>query len=260
VIGTPIPPENGPESEFLGRWPYPSAPLTSRIAYAAVPVIAPVEGENTPGAPTTLDWDATLAYRHRVWSYGLGVADAMDTAQRGLGLDWPTTIELIQRTAREAASVKGALVCGAGTDQLDSAAVVSAPSALRRITNAYLEHIEVVEQAGARVVLMASQALAATARDADDYLTVYSEVLAQVDRPVILHWLGEMFDPMLTCYWGSRDVSTATQTVLTLVRSHTNRIDGIKVSCSTSTTKSSFGPRYLPTFGCTPATTSTTPS
>ncbi|MGP5218881.1 dihydrodipicolinate synthase family protein [Arthrobacter rhombi] len=224
-------------------WLKPSTPITSRHAYAAAHVIPDVRAENVPGAPAQLDWDTTLAYRHELWSYGLGVADAMDTAQRGMGLDWAATGELIRRSAAEAAavvaskapatagkSVRDLLACGAGTDQLDLATVPSGPAGLNVVLEAYREQMALVEEAGAKTILMASRALAAVATDAEDYLHVYSTLLREAKQPVILHWLGTMFDPALAGYWGSDDVATATDTFSSLVSGHAEKIDGVKVS------------------------------
>ncbi|MBB5872249.1 hypothetical protein F4553_005683 [Allocatelliglobosispora scoriae] len=172
-----------------------------------------------------MDWDATLRFRHHLWSLGLGVADAMDTAQRGMGLDWATTRELIARSGAEAASVGGLLACGAGTDQL-----APGEHTLAAIVDAYEEQLAVVEASGANVILMASRALAATATSVDDYHAVYGKLLSQASRPVILHWLGDMFDPALHGYWGSADLDEATGTVLSLIKTHADRIDGIKIS------------------------------
>ncbi|MFI5530630.1 dihydrodipicolinate synthase family protein [Kitasatospora sp. NPDC051853] len=202
----------------------PAGPApASRTVFAAAHVVADPLGGNAPGAPAAVDWDATLAFRHHLWSLGLGVADAMDTAQRGMGLDWAATAELIRRSGAEARAVGGRLACGVGTDQL------TAPS-LDGVRAAYAEQLEVVEQAGAQPILMASRALAATARGPQDYLEVYGELIKQSGQPVILHWLGEMFDPALAGYWGSADLDAATDTVLTLIKEHADRIDGIKVS------------------------------
>ncbi|MCW2722807.1 dihydrodipicolinate synthase family protein [Pseudonocardia sp.] len=211
-------------------WTRPTGPIRSRVAYAAAHVVPVVDADNAPGAPAVLDWDVTLAYRHELWSYGLGVADAMDTAQRGMGLDWAATRELIRRSGAEAAAVGGALACGAGTDQLDRAMIPDGPAGLRSVEAAYREQVEVVTEAGATVILMASRALAGAARGAQDYLEVYSRLLSEADRPVILHWLGAMFDPALSGYWGSHDLPTATATVLDLIRAHPEKVDGIKVS------------------------------
>lgn len=213
-----------------GRWRRPEQPITSRIAYAAAHVVPRTLADNTPGAPADLDWDATMAYRHELWSYGLGVADAMDTAQRGMGLDWAATRELIRRSGREAAAVGGRLACGAGTDQLVLEDIPSGSSGLATIIDAYREQVEVVRDAGAQVILMASRALARVAQSPADYLTVYNEVLSAADQPVILHWLGDMFDPALRGYWGSNEISTATKTFLDLIGSNADKVDGVKVS------------------------------
>ena len=191
----------------------------SRIAYAAAPVTADPTAENVPGAPAVLDWDTTLRFRHHLWSYGFGVAEAMDTAQRGAGLDYPATRELIRRSAAEARAAGGAIVAGVGTDQLPPG-----PATLDEITKAYLEQLHDVRDAGATPVLMCSRHLAAAARDADDYRRVYGELLSQTDRPVLLHWLGEAFDPALAGYWGHRGA------VLDIITEHHDRIDGIKLS------------------------------
>jgi len=196
-----------------------------RVAFAAAHVVADPTQPQGPGIPSALDWDATLAFRHHLWALGLGVADAMDTAQRGMGLDWAATKELIVRSGAEARSVGGLVACGAGTDQL------SAPApAIPEIIAAYEEQISIVEGAGAQVVLMASRALAAQARGPEDYAHVYGRLLSQVERPAILHWLGTPFDPALEGYWGSADLDTAAGHVLDLMREHAAKVDGIKVS------------------------------
>jgi hypothetical protein len=206
------------------------AGFSSRKVYAAAHVVADPKADNGPGRPAVIDWDATLRFRHHLWSLGFGVADAMDTAQRGMGLDWSATQELIKRGAAEARTVDSANVpslvaCGAGTDHLAAGAYT-----LPEISAAYTEQLDVVQGAGARVILMASRALAASARSADDYLAVYGTLLEQADSPVILHWLGDMFDPALTGYWGSADVAQATETVLALIRANPAKVDGLKVS------------------------------
>ncbi len=213
-----------------GPWHRPTTPITSRIVYAAAHVVPKVTADCSPGAPADLDWDVTMAYRHELWSYGLGVADAMDTAQRGMGLDWAATRELIGRSGRDAAAVGGLLSCGAGTDQLDIADIPSGAAGLAMITDAYRSQIEVVRDAGAQVILMASRALAHVAQTPADYLSVYGTLLAEADRPVILHWLGEMFDPALRGYWGSADIDSATATFRELVDTHADKVDGVKVS------------------------------
>jgi hypothetical protein len=211
----------GTGSEFA----VPGRQFVSRTAYAAAPVVADPLGENIPGAPAAVDWEATLRLRRQLWSHGFGVAEAMDTAQRGMGLDYPSTRELIRRTAAEASRDGHLIVAGVATDQLPAG-----PAALDDVRKAYAEQLRDVQETGATPVLMCSRHLAAAARSADDYLSVYGELLSQADQPVILHWLGESFDPALAGYWGSADVATATETVLALIEQHRSRVAGIKVS------------------------------
>ncbi|RJL31769.1 dihydrodipicolinate synthase family protein [Bailinhaonella thermotolerans] len=203
----------------------PSGEPRSRVVYAAAHVVADPLADNTPGAPAVLDWDATLAFRRHLWSYGLRVAEAMDTAQRGMGLDWAATRELIERGAAEAAACGGGIACGVGTDQL-----APGTGTLDDVIAAYEEQLAVVEAAGADVILMASRRLAAVARGPEDYAEVYGRLLGQVSRPVILHWLGPMFDPALDGYWGSGDLDEATGHVVALIGEHAGKIAGIKVS------------------------------
>jgi len=199
--------------------------FSSRVVFAAAHVVADPRGENVPGAPAVIDWETTLAFRQHLFRYGLGVAEAMDTAQRNMGLDWSATQELITRSAALAREHGARIASGAGTDQL-----LAPAGSLEEVTRAYLEQVEFVEAAGSQVIMMASRQLAATARSAEDYLQVYSAVLTQASRPVILHWLGEMFDPQLSSYWGSTDIPTATRTFLDLINEHTTKVDGVKVS------------------------------
>ena len=206
-------------------WDKPSGAPRSRIAYAAAHVVADPRAENAPGEPAVLDWERTLAFRHHLWSHGLGVAEAMDTAQRGMGLDYVATKELVRRSAAEAAAVGGRIVAGVATDQLAPGAVT-----LEQIGRAYAEQLSDVLTAGAAPVLMCSRHLAAAARDADDYLGIYRPLLDQSDKPVVLHWLGTAFDPALEGYWGSSDVDKATETVLELINANPAKVDGIKVS------------------------------
>jgi len=201
-------------------------PPRSRVAIAAAHVVADPLAPGDPVAEPAIDWEATLAYRRHLWSYGLGVAEAMDTAQRGGALTWPLAKELIQRSAAEAKAVGGQLVCGAVTDQLDP----TAPATLEEIAAAYLEQCVVIEEAGATPVVMCSRHLARAARDADDYRRVYDEVLGAASRPVMLHWLGEVFDPALRGYWGAVDPAEAIDAVAEMITAHAERVDGIKVS------------------------------
>jgi hypothetical protein len=203
----------------------PAGPAHARIAYAAAHVVADPGAENIPGAPAALDWGRTLAFRHHLWMHGLGVAEAMDTAQRGMGLDYAATRELIRRSAVEARAAGGRIVAGVGTDQLPPG-----PASLADVARAYAEQLADVLDAGAQPVVMCSRHLAGAATSADDYLRVYADLLALTDRPVILHWLGPMFDPALAGYWGSDDLDAATATVLTLIGASPATVEGIKVS------------------------------
>jgi hypothetical protein len=204
----------------------PAEPLRSRVAYSAAHVVAEPLADINPWSETRLDWEATMAYRRHLWSYGLAVAEAMDTAQRGMGLDWETAKELIRRSIAEAQAAGGLVACGAGTDHLQPGNAVTVDDVIA----AYEEQVGYVEGGGGRVILMASRALARSAKSADDYARVYSRILSQVRQPVILHWLGEMFDPQLKGYWGSGDVTAAMQTCLAVIREHAAKVDGIKIS------------------------------
>ncbi|MET7711475.1 dihydrodipicolinate synthase family protein [Streptomyces sp. NPDC005407] len=200
------------------------AALASRTVFSAAHVVADPYADASPDSPAAVDWDATLAFRRHLWSHGLGVAEAMDTAQRGMGLDWAGAAELIRRSAAEAKAVGGTIACGVGTDQL------TGPASLDEVGAAYEEQLAVVEAAGAQAILMASRALTATARTPDDYFSVYGHLLRQASEPVILHWLGPMFDPALEGYWGSTDLDAATSVFLDVIAAHPDKVDGIKVS------------------------------
>ncbi|MER7968748.1 dihydrodipicolinate synthase family protein [Streptomyces sp. NPDC096080] len=201
----------------------PGAPFTSRTVFSAAHVVADPLADTTPDGPAAVDWDATLAFRRHLWSHGLGVAEAMDTAQRGMGLDWPTAAELIRRSAAEAKASGGRIACGVGTDQITA-------GTLAEVRAAYEEQLALVEESGAQAVLMASRALAAAASGPEEYLEVYGHLLRQAAGPVVLHWLGPMFDPALEGYWGSADLDTATDTFLDVIAAHPDKVDGIKVS------------------------------
>lgn len=200
-------------------------PARERVAYAAAHVVADPAAVNAPGEPARLDWEATLAFRHHLWDQGLGVADAMDTAQRGMGLDWSATAELIRRSGAEAAARGAALACGVGTDQLESS-----QASLESVVQAYGEQLDTVQGAGATPVLMASRLLTALAQGPEDYVKVYSTLLERAERPVILHWLGAAFDPALAGYWGYADPAEAIEPVAALIADHADRVEGIKVS------------------------------
>jgi len=202
------------------------ARFETRIAFAAAHVVVDPLRTAEPLTHPVVDWDATIAYREHLWSLGFGVAEAMDTAQRGMGLDWPTALELIKRSTA-AAKTRGALVAsGAGTDHLP----VGGTLTLQNVTNAYLEQCEAIEAVDGRIILMASRALPTIARHAEDYAAVYASVLSQVRQPVILHWLGPMFDPALEGYWGSPTIPEATENCLSIIHAHKEKIDGIKIS------------------------------
>ncbi|OCJ14004.1 dihydrodipicolinate synthase family protein [Rhizobium sp. AC44/96] len=199
----------------------------SRIAYAAAHVVADPLADNDPWIAPAIDWDRTLAFRHRLWDLGLGVAEAMDTAQRGMGLGWPEARELIRRALAEAAGRKDALIaCGVGTDHL----VAGPDVTIDQIIRAYEEQMETVEAAGGRIILMASRALAAAAKHPDDYVRVYDRILRQAKQPVIIHWLGEMFDPALEGYWGNVDHMKAMSTCLQVIEANAAKVEGIKIS------------------------------
>jgi hypothetical protein len=208
--------------------PGASRPPLNRSVYAAAHVVIdPLATTDPWDASPVVDWDATLAFREHLWSLGFKVAEAMDTAQRGMGVDWPVARELIRRSLRHARTVPGAdLACGAGTDQLTPGAQVT----LAQVEAAYREQIEAVEAEGGRVILMASRALVRCAAGPDDYLALYGRLLRDVSRPVVLHWLGEMFDPALRGYWGTSDLAQALDTVAHLIRDHAAKVDGIKIS------------------------------
>ncbi len=200
---------------------------TNRIFFSAAHVVADPLADIDPWVSASVDWDATIAYRRYLWSLGLGVAEAMDTAQRGMGLDWPTALELIRRSVEAARDVPGALVfSGAGTDHL----TLSPSLTLDEIIRAYEEQVDAIESVDGRIILMASRALVAAAKSPDDYATVYGRILRGVKQPVILHWLGEMFDPALAGYWGAPDHDAAMDICLGILADHADKVDGIKIS------------------------------
>jgi hypothetical protein len=204
----------------------PTRPFT-RIAYSAAHVVADPYATVDPWVTAALDWDATMAYRQRLWSLGLGVAEAMDTAQRGMGLDWPTSLELIRRSLDAARDHPGALVAsGCGTDHL----AFDESTTVDDVIRAYEEQMEAIESLGGKLIVMASRALARVATSAADYERVYDRILMQSKQPVVLHWLGDMFDPALAGYWGSADVDTAMATALGVIAANPGKVDGIKIS------------------------------
>jgi Protein of unknown function (DUF993) len=226
-----LPRSDGTLSRYTltGQTPVAGAPgpIKSRIGMAAVHVVADPLAAINPTLDVAIDWDATLAYRSHLWSLGLAVAEAMDTAQRGMGLPWSSAKELIERSVAEAKSVAGAVVAsGAGTDDLAPGPRVT----IADVEAAYEESCGFIESVGGRIILMASRALAACAKGPDDYVKVYGRILGQVREPVIIHWLGDMFDPALAGYWGSHDLDRATETLLAIVNDYAPKIDGVKIS------------------------------
>src|SRR5436189_517227 len=199
----------------------------NRVAFSAAHVVADPFADNDPWLTAAIDWDKTIAFREHIWDLGLGVAESMDTAQRGMGLDWPTSLELIQRSVKAAKARGNALVfSGAGTDHL---AVEDAKS-IDDVIRAYEEQIAGVEKVGGRIILMASRALAKLGRNADDYARVYNRVLSQVREPVIIHWLGDMFDPALAGYWGTANLDKAMDVDVGIINANAAKVDGVKVS------------------------------
>ena len=199
----------------------------NRVAYSAAHVVADPLAPCNPWLDSPIDWDATIAFRQRIWALGLGVAEAMDTAQRGMGLDWPTSLELIRHSIAAARDFPGALVAsGAGTDHL----AFDAATTLDDVIRAYEEQVAAIEKLGGRIILMASRALARVATSPDDYRKVYGHILSQVREPVILHWLGDMFDPALAGYWGSANLDNAMDVAVDIINTWPEKIDGVKIS------------------------------
>ena len=212
-----------------GSVPVKPAPGTAfnRIAYSAAHVVADPLAAVDPWLQAAVDWDATIRYRRHLWSLSLGVAEAMDTAQRGMGLDWATSLELIRRSLDAAKDVPGALVAsGCGTDHLNIDDVKSVDDVIR----GYEEQMEAIEALGGKLIVMASRALARVAKSPADYERVYDRILSQAKRPVVLHWLGDMFDPALSGYWGAKDVDAAMDTALGIIAANAGKVDGIKIS------------------------------
>lgn len=199
----------------------------NRVAFSAAHVVADPLAECDPWLDAAIDWDRTIAFREHIWDLGLGVAEAMDTAQRGMGLDWPTSLDLIRRSVAASKARGNALVfSGVGTDHL----AVEDATTLDDVIAAYEHQVAAVEKVGGRIILMASRALAKLGRNADDYTKVYDRVLSQVAEPVIIHWLGDMFDPALANYWGTPDLDAAMDTAVGVINANAAKIDGVKIS------------------------------
>ncbi|MFD4960012.1 dihydrodipicolinate synthase family protein [Microbacterium sp. NPDC058389] len=203
----------------------PDSPLRSRVAYAAAHVVPKTWADNTPGQPAEVDWDATLDFRRAVYSWGLGVADAMDTAQRNMGLDAAATRDLIARSAQVAREEGGSVVVGVNTDHVDGERI-----SIDQVIDAYKTQLHFTEEQGAGPVLMASRHLARVAESADDYRRVYREVLQSAATPVVLHWLGTAFDPVLEGYFGSTDWREASAVLLDIIGENVDKVAGVKMS------------------------------
>ena len=226
-----LPTASGALAPYTLRGSVPAKPPTgvtfNRIAYSAAHVVCDPLAVADPWLQAAVDWDATIAYRQHLWSLGLGVAEAMDTAQRGMGLDWPTSLELIGRSLDAAKDVPGALVAsGCGTDHLNLDEVESVDDVIR----GYEQQMEAIEKLGGKLIVMASRALARVATRPADYERVYDRILSQAKQPVVLHWLGEMFDPALAGYWGTSNVDAAMDTAVGIIAAHPAKVDGIKIS------------------------------
>jgi Protein of unknown function (DUF993) len=225
-----LPTAGGKLAPYATRPPrnFPAAkPPFNRVAYAAAHVVADPLADREPWLDAAIDWERTIAFRRHLWSLGLGVAEAMDTAQRGMGMDWKASLELIRRSLDAAKDFPGALIgCGVGTDHLEAGANVTIDDVIR----AYEEQCAAVEKLGGRIVLMASRALVKAARSPDDYAKVYGRVLGQVKEPVIIHWLGEMFDPALDGYWGRKDHMQAMDVAIDVIAANATKVDGAKIS------------------------------
>jgi len=198
----------------------------NRVAFAAAHVVADALANADPSGPPALDWEKTLAYRRHLLDLGFGIAEAMDTSQRGMGLDWPRALDLITRSLADAGPRAARIFSGCGTDQLDPATARNTDD----VVKAYLEQLHAIQKRGGRIILMASRALVRVAKSPDDYVKVYSRVLAEAEHPVILHWLGDMFDPALKGYWGSASFAPAMETCLAAIAANAVKVDGIKIS------------------------------
>jgi hypothetical protein len=203
----------------------PKVPF-NRVAFAAAHVAADPFSAADPSGSPAIDWDKTLAYRQYLLDLGFGIAEAMDTSQRGMGLDWPKALELIAQSLAHAGKRSNLIYSGCGTDHLDPAVAKS----LDHVVEAYLEQLHAIQKLGGRIIVMASRALVRAAKSPDDYVKVYSRVLAEADHPVILHWLGEMFDPALKGYWGGDDFAQTMKTCLAAIEANAAKVDGIKIS------------------------------
>jgi Protein of unknown function (DUF993) len=198
----------------------------NRVVYAAAHVVADPFSNDDPTVRAAIDWSTTLKFRSHLLNLGFGIAEAMDTSQRGMGLDWPNALELIRQSLSHAGSRAHLIASGCGTDHL----LPRHATSLDDVVKAYLEQLHAIQKLGGRIILMASRALVQVAKSPDDYVKVYSRVLAEADHPVVLHWLGDMFDPALQGYWGSNEFSSTMETALAVIRDNVAKVDGIKIS------------------------------
>ncbi len=231
ALSLTLPNASGKLEAYTLRGKAPAKPAKgvkfNRIAYSAAHVVADPLAAIDPWLQCAVDWDATIAYRQHLWSLGLGVAEAMDTAQRGMGMDWPTSLELIRRSIDASKDVPGALIAsGCGTDHL----VVEDVKSVDEVIAGYEEQMAAIEKLGGKLIVMASRALARVAKSPADYERVYDRILSQAKQPVVLHWLGDMFDPALKGYWGNVDADKAMDTALAVIAAHPDKVDGIKIS------------------------------
>lgn len=203
----------------------PSKPF-NRTVFAAAHVVADPLADSDPSAAPAIDWGKTLEYRRYLLDLGFGIAEAMDTSQRGMGLDWGNALHLIERSLDAAGERSHLIFSGCGTDHLEP----NDARSLDDVVRAYLEQLHAIQKLGGRIILMASRAMVKVATSPDDYVDVYSRVLAEADQPVILHWLGEMFDPALRNYWGRDTFKGAMETCLAAIDRNISKIDGIKIS------------------------------
>ena len=203
----------------------PTQPF-NRVAFAAAHVVADPFSNVDPSRQAAIDWPKTMAYRSHLLDLGFGIAEAMDTSQRGMGLDWPTALELIKQSLLNAGPRSQMIFSGCGTDHLTPADART----LDDVIEAYLKQLHAIQKLGGRIILMASRALMRVAKTPDDYVQVYSRVLAEADHPVVLHWLGDMFDPALKGYWGHERFEDTMETALRVIEANVPNVDGIKIS------------------------------
>ena len=198
----------------------------NRIVFSAAHVVANPYADIDVSSESAIDWERTMAYRRHLAGLGLGIAEAMDTAQRGMGLTWEQSLLLIQKTTEELSDFNVPIYSGCGTDQLRPGAAKD----IGAVQAAYLKQLHAIQRIGGKVILMSSRALAQVARSPQDYLDVYRKVLNECNHKVVLHWLGDMFDPTLAGYWGHSSLDAAMEVALEVIHESPSKIDGIKIS------------------------------